>query len=93
MGVMVALVMVVMVMVPSQYDAKWVRRLSQRLVDGITSQLDHVVRNGDPKQTYHGEVPLYQLTSPLPPPSLPPFFPPHQDVSICPLPMWREKAC
>ena len=37
-----------------QYDSQRVSRLSRRLVDGITSQLDHVVRNGDPKETYDG---------------------------------------
>ena len=31
------------------------RQLSQRLITGITSQLDHVVRNGDPDQSYPGD--------------------------------------
>ncbi len=37
-----------------QYDSAIISRLSCRLVDGITSQLEHVVRNGDPKETYDG---------------------------------------
>ena len=36
------------------YDLEHVRRLSKRLVNGITSQLDFVVRNGDPEMTYEG---------------------------------------
>ena len=36
------------------YDLEHVRRLSQRLIDGITSQLDFVIRNGDPQMTYEG---------------------------------------
>ena len=36
------------------YDLEHVRRLSQRLIDGITSQLDYVVRNGDSDMTYEG---------------------------------------
>ena len=31
-------------------DAKHVNALSKRLIDGITSQLEHVIRNGDPEQ-------------------------------------------
>lgn len=38
-----------------QYDIQHVRRLSKRLVDGITSKLDHVIRNGDPEHTYEGK--------------------------------------
>ena len=41
-----------------EYDIQHIRRLSKRLVDGITSQLDHVVRNGDPERTYEGCVNL-----------------------------------
>ena len=37
-----------------QYDGGHISRLSQKLVDGITSQLDHVIRNGDPEHTYDG---------------------------------------
>ena len=37
-----------------QYDHAHVQRLSKKLVDGITSRLDHVIRNGDPEQTYSG---------------------------------------
>lgn len=40
------------------YDLEHVRRLSERLIDGITSQLDYVIRNGDPQQTYEGCVNL-----------------------------------
>ena len=36
------------------YDLEHVRRLSKRLINGITSQLDFVVRNGDPEMTYEG---------------------------------------
>lgn len=36
------------------YDLEHVRRLSKRLIDGITSQLDFVIRNGDPEMTYEG---------------------------------------
>ena len=38
------------------YDLEHVHRLSKRLIDGITSQLDLVVRNGDPLMTYEGTV-------------------------------------
>ena len=38
-----------------QYDSCRIAKLSQRLLDGIMSRLDHVVRNGDPEQTYRGE--------------------------------------
>lgn len=37
-----------------QYDRTHVSRLSKKLIDGITSQLDHVIRNGDSQQTYDG---------------------------------------
>lgn len=39
-----------------QYDHAHVVKLSKRLVDGVTSQLDHVIRNGDDEQTYPGIV-------------------------------------
>ncbi|TYZ66809.1 hypothetical protein PybrP1_010683 [[Pythium] brassicae (nom. inval.)] len=39
-------------------DLAWVTRLSQRLYDGITRQLAHVVLNGDPAQRYPGNVNL-----------------------------------
>ena len=39
-----------------EYDHAHVRKLSKRLVDGICSRLDHVIRNGDPEQTYEGAV-------------------------------------
>ena len=39
-----------------QYDREHVRRLSKRLIDGITSGASHVVRNGDPEQCYEGDV-------------------------------------
>lgn len=38
------------------YDLEHVRQLSKRLVEGITSQLDFVVRNGDPEMTYEGNI-------------------------------------
>ncbi|XP_036340456.1 cysteine desulfurase, mitochondrial isoform X2 [Rhagoletis pomonella] len=36
------------------YDKKWIDFLSKRLYDHITSALPHVIRNGDPEQTYSG---------------------------------------
>ena len=88
---MMMMVMVVVMMVCLQYDAKWVTRLSKRLVEGITSQLDHVVRNGDPEQTYHGEEyhTVCRSLINLLPCSL---SSPSQGVSTCPLPMWRGRA-
>ncbi|KAG9299830.1 hypothetical protein G9A89_003374 [Geosiphon pyriformis] len=41
-----------------QYDAERVKQLSKRLVSGITSKIQDVVRNGDPEQTYPGCVNL-----------------------------------
>lgn len=41
-----------------KYDAQWISKLSERLVHGITSQLDHVITNGDPEQSYEGCVNL-----------------------------------
>lgn len=38
----------------SQYDSARISRLADRLINGITSQLDQVIRNGDPKETYNG---------------------------------------
>lgn len=35
-------------------DKKHIERLSKRLLDRINSKLSHVVRNGDPEQTYQG---------------------------------------
>ena len=46
------------------YDLEHVRRLSKRLIDGITSQLDYVIRNGDPEMTYEGEMDQ-SLSSPV----------------------------
>lgn len=39
-------------------DEEWISMLSQRLVHGITSQLDQVVLNGDAEQRYPGNVNL-----------------------------------
>jgi len=39
-------------------DARWIKFLSDRLYNGITSQLDEVVLNGDPEQRYHGNLNL-----------------------------------
>lgn len=36
------------------YDHAWMEKLSQRFLDKINSKLTHVIRNGDPKQTYPG---------------------------------------
>lgn len=41
-----------------EYDRERISRLSERLIHGITSQLDHVIRNGDPVETYDGCVNL-----------------------------------
>ena len=41
-----------------EYDHKHVTKLSNRLVEGIMSQLPHVVRNGDETETYPGCVNL-----------------------------------
>ncbi len=38
-----------------EYDHAHVKRLAKRLIDGIWSQLDHVILNGDPTQTYEGK--------------------------------------
>jgi cysteine desulfurase len=40
------------------YDHQWIDFLSQRLVNKIQSELTHVVRNGDPDQSYHGCINL-----------------------------------
>lgn len=39
-----------------QYDYERVKKLSKRLIDKITSELTHVVINGDPDRTYPGCV-------------------------------------
>lgn len=41
-----------------EYDSRHVRRLSEQLVQGITSQVSHVIRNGDPQASYPGCVNL-----------------------------------
>lgn len=43
-----------------QYDHKWINFLSQRLLDKITSNLDLVIRNGDPIETYPGTILLHE---------------------------------
>ncbi|XP_026727310.1 cysteine desulfurase, mitochondrial [Trichoplusia ni] len=40
------------------YDHAWMEKLSQRFLDKIYSKLSHVIRNGDPKQTYPGCINL-----------------------------------
>lgn len=40
------------------YDHKYITKLSNRLIDGVMSQLTHVVRNGDPVAWYPGCVNL-----------------------------------
>ena len=40
------------------YDREHVERLSARLVNGIMSNIDSVVRNGDPSESYPGCVNL-----------------------------------
>ena len=44
-----------------QYDHAHVSAMSERLVKGLTSRLDHVVRNGDERETYPGLPPLYPI--------------------------------
>lgn len=39
-----------------QYDHERITRLSKRLIDKVTSELTHVVVNGDPERTYPGCV-------------------------------------
>ncbi|KAL1931337.1 hypothetical protein VTP01DRAFT_9479 [Rhizomucor pusillus] len=41
-----------------EYDHKRISMLSRRLIDGITSNVDHVARNGDPVKSYPGCVNL-----------------------------------
>jgi cysteine desulfurase len=41
-----------------QYDHKWMELLSKRLLDKIFGSLDHVVRNGDPVNSYPGCINL-----------------------------------
>jgi len=41
-----------------EYDHKWVTYLSKRLLDRINSSVTHVIRNGDPDNTYPGCVNL-----------------------------------
>lgn len=41
-----------------EFDKQHVEELSDRLVHGITSQLTHIIRNGDPHKTYPGCVNL-----------------------------------
>ncbi|KAI8995169.1 cysteine desulfurase [Gaertneriomyces semiglobifer] len=41
-----------------EYDSKWVNHLSTRLIEGITSRVANVVRNGDPERSYPGCVNL-----------------------------------
>ncbi|KAI8868706.1 cysteine desulfurase [Ramicandelaber brevisporus] len=41
-----------------KYDHAHVTRLSKRLIDGITSHVSHVVRNGDAERTYPGCINL-----------------------------------
>ncbi|KAJ3206496.1 cysteine desulfurase, partial [Clydaea vesicula] len=40
------------------YDSKRIKMLSNRLIKGITSQVEHVTRNGDFERSYHGCVNL-----------------------------------
>ena len=39
-----------------KYDHERITRLSKRLIDKVTSELTHVVVNGDPERTYPGCV-------------------------------------
>jgi cysteine desulfurase len=40
------------------YDSKYVKGLSDRLINELTTRLPQVIRNGDPKQSYPGCVNL-----------------------------------
>ncbi|XP_053601606.1 cysteine desulfurase, mitochondrial [Plodia interpunctella] len=40
------------------YDHAWIEKLAQRFLDKINSRLSHVIRNGDPKETYLGCINL-----------------------------------
>ncbi|RUS22161.1 cysteine desulfurase [Endogone sp. FLAS-F59071] len=40
------------------YDHERISKLSRRLIEGITSKVDHVIRNGDPDRTYAGCINL-----------------------------------
>lgn len=40
------------------YDHKWMEFLSKRLMDKIFAALPHVIRNGDPVETYPGCINL-----------------------------------
>ncbi|CAG4998888.1 unnamed protein product [Parnassius apollo] len=37
-----------------KYDHAWVKKLSERFLDKMYSKLTHVIRNGDPEQSYPG---------------------------------------
>ncbi|KAH9424218.1 cysteine desulfurase [Dermatophagoides pteronyssinus] len=39
-------------------DRRWIDKLSEKLITGITSEVTHVIRNGDPEMTYPGCVNL-----------------------------------
>lgn len=41
-----------------KYDHKWIVHLSNHLLDKIQSNLQHVIRNGDPNETYPGCINL-----------------------------------
>ncbi|KAJ3297085.1 hypothetical protein HDU79_004692 [Rhizoclosmatium sp. JEL0117] len=41
-----------------EYDSKRIKMLSNRLIEGITSKVTHVIRNGDPVASYPGCVNL-----------------------------------
>ncbi|KAK9739233.1 Aminotransferase class-V [Popillia japonica] len=41
-----------------KYDYKWIEQLSDRLLKKIYGSLSHVIRNGDPEQSYHGCINL-----------------------------------
>lgn len=41
-----------------QYDHAWMEKLSERLLTKITTNLTHVIRNGDPVHSYPGCINL-----------------------------------
>lgn len=41
-----------------KYDHAWMEKLSKRFLDKMYSKLTHVIRNGDPEQSYAGCINL-----------------------------------
>lgn len=41
-----------------QYDHKWMEKLANRLLNRIMDKITHIVRNGDPENSYPGCINL-----------------------------------